>query len=252
MSMGPNDPKNDQEAIEKTARERPIEPIVPKIYAGEAATLKEERYQAQAQREFKHAAQSMHEHATDETAAIISTPMRLFCPVCNARHIDKPEPEKGWENPPHKTHLCAECGHLWRPFEYATIGVSDEEWQEFVKSYLNSPDTGEVLSMAHEIINRPDNMLTRTLAMLEADRFVDIGCQMKLYAKLVSEPTDRYDHVRLWYVDRKGEMAQGDSIAWPTFLESVLKVIGVPQEVVTTIMDDLKANQWEHSGGGAQ
>lgn len=50
-------------------------------------------------------------------------PMILYCPNCGCQHVDKPEPERGWENPPHRSHLCAECGWIWRPADVATVGV---------------------------------------------------------------------------------------------------------------------------------
>jgi hypothetical protein len=50
--------------------------------------------------------------------------MVLHCPECHAPHIDKPNlPE--WSNPPHRTHLCHDCGHLWRPASVATNGVAE-------------------------------------------------------------------------------------------------------------------------------
>jgi hypothetical protein len=68
--------------------------------------------------------------------AMVSRPvdMVLYCPKCNTQHIDAPEsfeswqanPEPtyiGWTNPPHKSHLCAECGHIWRPSDTPTNGV---------------------------------------------------------------------------------------------------------------------------------
>lgn len=45
--------------------------------------------------------------------------MALNCPSCGAHHLDTGE----WYNRPHKTHLCAECGNKWRPFERFTRGV---------------------------------------------------------------------------------------------------------------------------------
>jgi hypothetical protein len=47
----------------------------------------------------------------------------LFCPACHEQHIDAPEPEKGWTNPPHKSHLCHKCGTVWRPCDRQTNGV---------------------------------------------------------------------------------------------------------------------------------
>lgn len=50
-------------------------------------------------------------------------PMVLHCPACRGQHIDAPEPEKGWTNPPHRSHLCAFCGTVWRPCDALTTGV---------------------------------------------------------------------------------------------------------------------------------
>lgn len=50
-------------------------------------------------------------------------PMILFCPVCGERHIDQPDPANEWTNPPHRSHLCAACGHIWRPADICTVGV---------------------------------------------------------------------------------------------------------------------------------
>lgn len=50
--------------------------------------------------------------------------MVLPCPVCGLRHVDAPEPEKGWTNPPHKSHLCHGCGTIWRPASVPTNGVA--------------------------------------------------------------------------------------------------------------------------------
>lgn len=51
-------------------------------------------------------------------------PMVLPCPRCDQRHVDAPEPETGWKNPPHKSHLCATCGCVWRPAAVPTTGVA--------------------------------------------------------------------------------------------------------------------------------
>lgn len=49
--------------------------------------------------------------------------MLLWCPKCNAQHID--EPSEGWDNPPHRSHLCHDCGCIWRPADFATNGVAN-------------------------------------------------------------------------------------------------------------------------------
>ncbi|WP_295986370.1 hypothetical protein [uncultured Variovorax sp.] len=58
--------------------------------------------------------------------------MVLHCPACGLQHIDAPEDAEcdgevaqtqGWSNPPHKSHLCHGCGHIWRPADVPTNGV---------------------------------------------------------------------------------------------------------------------------------
>lgn len=64
--------------------------------------------------------------------------MVLHCPNCGEQHIDAPEGERDlavaridedspepslWTNPPHRSHLCAHCGHTWRPADVKTNGV---------------------------------------------------------------------------------------------------------------------------------
>jgi hypothetical protein len=55
--------------------------------------------------------------------------MVLHCPKCGKKHIDAPEEHwnraylYSWENPPHRSHLCYSCGHIWRPADVPTNGV---------------------------------------------------------------------------------------------------------------------------------
>lgn len=52
-------------------------------------------------------------------------PLLLFCPECNVQHVDAPdERTPGWTNPPHRSHLCHACGHVWRPADIATTGIA--------------------------------------------------------------------------------------------------------------------------------
>lgn len=81
--------------------------------------------------------------------------MLLFCPKCFEQHVDEADPErcqdcgrisiehfgavnvfadpvecKGfnpWLNPPHKSHRCTECNHVWRPADVPTNGVQKLE-----------------------------------------------------------------------------------------------------------------------------
>lgn len=47
--------------------------------------------------------------------------MVLHCPQCHAHHID--QPHGTWTNPPHRSHLCANCHFIWRPADVPTNGV---------------------------------------------------------------------------------------------------------------------------------
>jgi hypothetical protein len=49
--------------------------------------------------------------------------MLLFCPRCGLQHVDAPDPETGWTNPPHATHTCKGCGLNWRPSNALTNGA---------------------------------------------------------------------------------------------------------------------------------
>lgn len=60
--------------------------------------------------------------------------MILFCPACGVQHIDAPDHDDihwidgarsiPWDNPPHRSHLCQGCGHIWRPADVPTEGVA--------------------------------------------------------------------------------------------------------------------------------
>jgi len=65
--------------------------------------------------------------------------MILHCPKCHQQHIDAPDELRSgveifknpqtkdilrWTNPPHRSHLCAYCGHIWRPADVCTNGVA--------------------------------------------------------------------------------------------------------------------------------
>ncbi len=65
--------------------------------------------------------------------------MVLHCPACGEQHVDAPEPSvehdhgavefPAWDNPPHRSHLCHGCGHIWRPADVATNGVREIKTQ---------------------------------------------------------------------------------------------------------------------------
>ena len=59
--------------------------------------------------------------------------MVLYCPNCGMQHIDGPEvtldkciySDPDWDNPPHRSHKCDGCGHIWRPADVPTNGVAE-------------------------------------------------------------------------------------------------------------------------------
>lgn len=85
--------------------------------------------------------------------------MVLFCPACGERHIDAPcqdipgkvlregvwvevpcvikaNDANAWTNPPHRSHRCDSCGHIWRPADVPTNGVAAIK----TKGKADSPD----------------------------------------------------------------------------------------------------------------
>jgi predicted RNA-binding Zn-ribbon protein involved in translation (DUF1610 family) len=77
----------------------------------------------------------------DGAGHLVPIPMILFCPACGNQHIDREEEHNPhcavhlvtplpctcgrWTNPPHRSHLCAGCGHIWRPSDVRTAGVAE-------------------------------------------------------------------------------------------------------------------------------
>jgi hypothetical protein len=63
--------------------------------------------------------------ADEQTADPVD--MIIFCPFCYTQHIDEPEPDNGWDNPPHHKHLCKPgdggCGKEFEPARINTNGV---------------------------------------------------------------------------------------------------------------------------------
>ena len=64
-----------------------------------------------------------------DTCAALDAPakpvdMVLYCPKCGLQHIDAPDSRSpDWTNPPHKSHLCHGCQHVWKPSDTPTNGV---------------------------------------------------------------------------------------------------------------------------------
>lgn len=59
-----------------------------------------------------------------------AVPMVLYCPNCKRQHVDVDDDTGNWATSRlHRKHLCKPsdggCGHVWRPFDYATVGVKE-------------------------------------------------------------------------------------------------------------------------------
>jgi len=66
--------------------------------------------------------------------------MLLFCPKCGTQHVDAPD-GKGWDNPPHRSHLCHACGCVWRPADVPTNGVAEIKTKGSVDNHPAKPST---------------------------------------------------------------------------------------------------------------
>ena len=80
-------------------------------------------------------------------------PMVLHCPSCGAQHIDAPEPETGWDNPPHRSHSCRTCKTIWRPADVATTGVAAIATRGLVDNWTGFT-VGDAFRNADEALNR--------------------------------------------------------------------------------------------------
>lgn len=102
-------------------------------------------------------------------------PMVLHCPACGTQHIDAPEPEKGWDNPPHKSHLCHGCGAIWRPAGVPTTGVASldrlgehDTWKPGDSTSAFRLD--RALAIIHELFGAPaDSPAWRAAAEFERE-----------------------------------------------------------------------------------
>lgn len=84
------------------------------------------------------------DRASRAQAAPAPIDMVMHCPACGMQHIDASDAKEcawpqcscadqvdrgciaqdiSWTNPPHRSHLCHGCGHIWRPADVPTNGV---------------------------------------------------------------------------------------------------------------------------------
>lgn len=110
-------------------------------------------------------------------------PMILFCPTCGVQHIDAPDLSVNWLNPPHCSHKCAYCQHVWRPADVPTVGVKDIHT---VGQHDHAPVRGLIDKTArfrsqwrhlkrgstYQEIGRGELQLSSERVLVEGDRFV--------------------------------------------------------------------------------
>lgn len=106
--------------------------------------------------------------------------MILFCPRCGTQHVDSEQSETDfrhlmeawslnaepqdhvptrWTNPPHKSHLCHQCGAVWRPADVPTNGVAqiktrgkrDNTWTNSVAVPAASPLAATQEEAGHDL-----------------------------------------------------------------------------------------------------
>lgn len=75
--------------------------------------------------------------------------MILYCPACSHQHVDAPDPENGWMNPPHKSHLCHNCGTIWRPADVETVGVLAIQTRGSADTWINNPTEEEIAQVRY-------------------------------------------------------------------------------------------------------
>lgn len=84
--------------------------------------------------------------------------MVLHCPKCGRQHVDGQEEHDAlkefkatptpWTNPPHRSHLCHGCGHIWRPADVPTNGVAAVKTKGNADSPLAAPPAPDAGSSA--------------------------------------------------------------------------------------------------------
>jgi hypothetical protein len=100
--------------------------------------------------------------------------MVLHCPACGLQHVDAPMTDSQyterlhesswwecggdkpgrWTNPPHRSHLCHGCGHIWRPADVPTNGVQAVKTKGKADSPIAAP--APVAQGARNVPFRPE------------------------------------------------------------------------------------------------
>jgi hypothetical protein len=91
---------------------------------------------------------------------VLPIPMVVKCPKegCGKIHIDEGE----WATKRHMTHLCAACGHEWKPYSFPTVGVASsppyspgreiDKWRAAKFSIFSDMDWCSIDQKAHDAV----------------------------------------------------------------------------------------------------
>ncbi len=125
--------------------------------------------------------------------------MVLLCPRCGDQHIDAPEPGSGWDNPPHRSHLCHSCNYVWRPADVPTNGV------EALKT-AGSNDCPTAPVRAPATLQRPeaDDSEVWPIVNIDVDDAGNIS-NAKLYAPGLPAGNHDVFPIRVPYIDEHTE-----------------------------------------------
>lgn len=136
-------------------------------------------------------------------------PMILFCPSCGEQHIDDPdERTPDWTNPPHRSHLCHGCGHIWRPADVATVGVREIATKGKADSAPASPKAcADAAEARVKAMREASNALADALRGAEAAvqaAFAQADAEFRHHDKIAS----RHDAtIRAWRDKRDAALA---------------------------------------------
>lgn len=166
--------------------------------------------------------------------------MVLYCPVCHAQHIDAPDndisahpdgSESRWTNPPHRSHLCHQCGTIWRPADVPTNGVKEIKTRGtkdrlsaqplgvFDREYLGQQVREVWIAWAKEQSNPKASWLVTWEGLSEPDREVDrrIGEHIAMLSTL-RQPQQMVPYMKLDKPARIGAATFGVGVPWSTVI----------------------------------
>lgn len=135
--------------------------------------------------------------------------MVLHCPKCGLRHVDEAEGEGDdeattqrldvWRNPPHRSHLCHGCGHIWRPADVPTNGVAAIKTHGTNDSAIAQPQQATDWRQATTYLQRMSHALSLLCGVTPTDEMIAAYLD-------TSRDDDRLQH---WCADNGPAWAQG-------------------------------------------